>query len=198
MRKWIIAALAAVLSCGQALAQQDSATPVTGFDPGPVAVTATPANASHAAGTAVGCAAVTCAGNQGALFLVPVARFAGYSLILTQIAVTSSGGYASPYLVRVWAANPVNTTCKDNTAFVGNFTTDDAFLVTPPFSLTMAAPAQTTGDAGTYGASTGITWDARNLDATGTKFLYVCLVATATDTADENKAIRVMMSGPQN
>lgn len=183
---------------------------VVGFESGPAAVVGTPANSSHAAGTAVGPSGhltpytnqATVGTNQSGLFVIPVMRSANnnqFSAIITQIAMTSSGGSTGQYVVRVWSRLPANTTCVDNTAFSGNFATDDQYLITPPFSMTPAAPASTTGDASTYASLTVQTFDALNADTPSpTRNLYVCLVTVSTDTADENKGIRVMVSGPQN
>ena len=188
-------------------------TPVIGYESGPVAVTGTPANSSHAAGTVVGPAPSTLVGpngntaiitqltgNQSGVFVVPIGRRGsaasptGVSNIITQFAMTSSGGSTGQYVVRIWTQPPVNTTCVDNSAFVGNFATDDNFLITPPFSLTPAAPAVTTGDASTYASLTVQTFDFESPSG----LAYVCIQTVSTNTADENKAMRIMMSGPQN
>lgn len=206
MTKYIAALLAVLGFVVPAYAQ----LPVIGFESGPVAVTGTPANSSHAAGTVVGPAAGTLVGpngrpvtqltgNQSGVFVLPISRVAsgsvtGQSNIVTQFAMTSSGGSTGQYVVRIWTQPPVNTTCVDNTAFAGNFATDDNYLMTPPFALTPAAPTSTTGDTSTYASLTVQTFDFSSPQG----FAYVCLQAVATDTADENKPIRVMMSGPQN
>lgn len=183
--------------------------PVIGFESGPVAVTGTPASSSHSAGTAVGPAAGTLVGpngrpvaqltgNQSGIFVLPIGRqigpSTGQSSIITQISMTSSGGSTGQYVVRIWTQPPLNTTCQDNVAFAGNFATDDNYLMTPPFSLTPAAPAVTTGDASTYASLTVQTFDFASAQGTA----YVCLQTVSTDTADDNKPIRIMMSGPQN
>ena len=205
MRKFLLAFLILMGVGAAALAQM----PVIGFESGPVAVTGTPANSSHAAGTAVGPAAnglvgpggrpvTQLTGLQSGIFVVPIGRqngpSTGQSNIITQFAMTSSGGSTGQYVVRIWSQPPVNTTCQDNVAFAGNFATDDNFLVTPPFSLTPAAPAVPTGDAATYASLTVQTFDFESPQG----LAFVCLQTVSTDTADENKAIRVMMSGPQN
>lgn len=202
------AAIALLTLASSAEAQQA----VIGFESGPVAVTGTPANSSHAAGTAVGPVAAglvgpggrpvaQLTGNQSGIFVVPIGRITGggpgpvgVSNIITQFAMTSTGGSTGQYVVRIWSQPPVNTTCIDNTAFAGNFSTDDNFLITPPFALTPAAPAVTTGDASTYASLTVQTFDFESPQG----LAYVCLVTVSTDTADENKAVRIMMSGPQN
>jgi hypothetical protein len=214
MRKIAAGALALSLWCAPALAQQA----VIGYESGPVAVTGTPANSSHAAGNVVGPTVVGTAGalvgpggrpvgqlanNQSGIFVVPIARVnsapsgglqGGQSAIVTQFAMTSSGGSTGQYVVRIWTQPPVNTTCVDNAAFVGNFATDDNYLMTPPFSITPAAPASTTGDSSTYASQTVQTYDFESPQG----LAYVCLQTVSTDTADDNKAIRIMMSGPQN
>lgn len=204
-------ALVGLLLASPALAQQ----PVIGFESGPSAVTATPGSSSHAAGVAVGAnstspnvttseGVITNAAQQGTLgsglFVIPVARVAGASMIITQHSITSSGGYVGSggYLVRAWSRWPQNTTCQDNVNFAGNFSIDDAYLITPPFAVAMAAPSNTTGDAASYGSVTVQTYDFENVDSPATRNIYLCLVALATDTADESKPVRVMVSGPQN
>lgn len=179
---------------------------VVGFESGPSSVVGTPANSSHAAGTAVGPTgnltpftnAATVGTNQSGLFVIPIMRGPGLSAIITQFALTSSGGSIGNYVVRIWRKLPINTTCIDGTAFAGNFTTDDADLITPPFSVAPAAPAVTTGDANTYASMTVQTFDAQNTDIPATRNLYVCLQTVSTDTADNNKPMRVMLSGPLN
>lgn len=183
-----------------------AAITVEGYESGASAVVGTPANSSHAAGQAVGPTgnltpfnnAATVGTNQSGLFVIPVARIPGGSLIMTQFAMTSSGGSTGQYVVRIWSRLPLNTTCQDNAAFVGNFTTDDAYLITPPFAVTPAAPAVTTGDANTYASVTVQTYDVENTDSPATRNVYICLQTVSTDTADDNKPIRVMVSGPQN
>ena len=157
-----------------------------GFDSGVISATATPANSSHAAGTSI-----------GGLFLVAIARTAGGSGIITNLNWKSTGASTGQLVLRIWQKNPVNTTCTDNVAFVGS-DTDDAFLITSPFSITPAAPASTTGDANTYASVAGVTWDYKNVDTSPGQNVYVCPVTVSTDTADENKLVRVQLSGPQN
>lgn len=206
----IAAAVLGLMIASPVLAQ----TFVVGYESGPVAVTGTPVNSSHAAGTVVGPVAgglvgpngrpvTQLTGNQSGIFVVPIGRITGaaasagpvgVSNIVTQFAMTSNGGSTGQYVVRVWTQPPVNTTCVDNTAFAGNFAIDDNYLMTPPFALTPAAPAVTTGDANTYASLTVQTFDFVNQNG----LAYVCLQTVSTDTADQNKAIRIMMSGPQN
>lgn len=160
---------------------------VTTFDSGAIAVTATPANSSHAAGTSI-----------GGLFAVPLARVNGGSGILTSLGWKSVGGSTGQLVFRMWFKNPTNTTCTDNTAFAGS-DTDDAFQPPGfPLSLTPAAPAVTTGDTATYAAQLGMTTDYKNVDTVPSQNIYVCAVTVATDTADENKIVRLTLSGPQN
>ena len=170
-------------------------------DSGPVSATGTPANASRAAGTAVGPTSTTLSyigANQTGLFVIPFAKPPGNGGIITNFLMKSTGGSTGQYVVRMWSQNPVNTTCKDNTAFAGS-DTDDAFLIGPgPFSITPAAPAVTTGDANTYASSVGLTYDYLGTDVPATGNVYVCLVTVSTDTADENKQIRVTLSGPRS
>jgi hypothetical protein len=206
IRAWLLV-LAFISQIAPSYAQQA----VVGFESGPSSVVGTPANSSHAAGTVVGPSASINSGrltpftntaqvgtNQSGLFVIPVMRLANLSAIITQVAITSSGGSTGAYVVRIWRKLPSNTTCVDGSAFAGNFATDDADLITLPFSVTPAAPASTTGDAGTYAPLTVQTFDAQNTDSPGTRNLYVCLQTIATDTADDNNPIRVMVSGPQN
>lgn len=158
----------------------------SGFDSGAVTALGTVNSSSHAAGTSV-----------GGLISVPVARVAGGSGIITNFSWTSPGGATVQYVVRIWQKNPAGTTCTDQTAFVGN-ATDDRQLIVPPFAITPAAPANTTGDSKTYASVAGVTWDYKNADTSPGQNLYVCVMTTATDTADENSSPVVMLSGPQN
>jgi hypothetical protein len=140
----------------------------------------TPANASHVAGKGVGAQTATA---LGALLSFPVARAPGGSGLALQISVASAGGDVPTLQVRLWDVLPANTTCEDNTSYVGS-ATDDAHLITPPFTLgALAAPPNTTGDAKTY---VSISWTPplsfRNQDATRTVNVYGCLVATSTFT----------------
>jgi len=157
-----------------------------GYDSGAIVATATPANSSHAAGTSV-----------GGLFSIALARVNGGSGILTNIGYKSTGASVGQLVVRIWQKNPTGTTCTDNSAFSGS-DTDDAFLIAPPFAITPAAPAVTTGDANSYAALQGITWDYKNVDTSPGQNLYLCAVTVATDTADQNKLVRWTLSGPQN
>jgi len=158
-----------------------------GADGSPYTATAVPANASHAAGTSV-----------GGLFTIPVARVAGGSGIITNVLWKSTGGSAGTLVLRIWSKNPSNTTCTDNTPFSGS-DTDDAYLIGGgPFSVTPAAPAVTTGDPATYGALGNLVWNYQNKDGTPTADLYVCAITVSTDTADENKSVRISLSGTQN
>ncbi len=158
---------------------------VGGYDSGAATATATPANSSHAAGQSI-----------GGLFSVAIARTNGGSGIVTQFLWKSTNGSTGSAVVRIWQKSPANTTCTDNSAFVGS-DTDDAFLITTPFTITPVAPAVTTGDAATYAAQPAL-WDYKNVDTSPGTNLYVCVVTVATDTADDNKLVRVTMSGPQN
>lgn len=159
---------------------------VSGFDSGAISAVATPANSSHAAGVSV-----------GGLFSVSLARINGGSGIVTSFNLKSTGGSVGAYVIRIWQKNPAGTTCTDNSAFVGA-DADDANLITAPFAVTPAAPASTTGDSATYASVTVVSWDYKNVDTSPGQNLYVCLVTVATDTADDNKLVRVQLSGPQN
>lgn len=170
------------LTCSQSREQT-----IGSYDLGPITAQATPANSSHAAGVSI-----------GGLFVVPLAQnVTNPSGILTSFFWKSVGGDTGAKVGRIWTKNPTNTTCTDNTNFAGS-DTDDVFLITPPFSFTPAAPANTTGDSATYASVLGNTWDYKNSDSPLTKNLYVCVVTGATDTSDENKIVRVTLSGPQN
>lgn len=162
------------------------------FDSGPIIASVIPSNSSHALGTSI-----------GGLMSVPIARKPGFSGIITSILYKSVGGDTGLKVGRIWARNPVNTTCTDNLAFAGS-DTDDIYLIGPgPFSFTPAAPGVTTGDSSTYASLTGLTWDFANFDITTlisgyTRNVYICIVTGATDTADQNKTVRITLSGPQN
>jgi hypothetical protein len=159
---------------------------IGGYDSGPVSATATPANSSHAAGTSI-----------GGLFTIALARTAGGSGIITNLGYKSTGASTGQLVIRLWQKNPTGTTCTDNVAFAGA-DADDVNLIIPPLSITPAAPASTTGDANTYASVQGVTWDYKNVDTSPGQNLYACLVTVATDTADENKLVRLTLSGPQN
>ncbi len=171
--------------CGAASAQQLPQT-VNSYDSGAITGTGAVNASSHAAGTSV-----------GGLISVPIARVAGGSGIITNFSWTSPKGSTGQLVIRVWQVLPANTTCTDQTAFSGS-AADDLSLVVPPFSITPAAPASTTGDAKTYAALAGLTWNYKNIDTTRSRNLYVCAVTVATDTADESSSPAVMLSGPQN
>lgn len=155
-------------------------------DSGPITGTGAVNSSSHAAGTSV-----------GGLIMVPI----GYSGIVTNFMWQSPGGSTGVLVVRIWAWKPTSTTCTDQTAFASN-ATDDQHLITPPFSITPAAPAVTTGDVKTYASVTQVTWDFSNQDGTNavapSRNLYVCAVTVATDTADESTSVVAMLSGPVN
>lgn len=186
--------LIAALFIALALCLSTARAQVGGYDSGAVSASATPNSSSHAAGSSV-----------GGLFTVPVARGPGSSGILTSVFWKSNGGSTGQLVVRIWQRKPVNTTCTDQTAFAGS-DADDAFLITPPFAITPAAPAVTTGDAATYASSTGLTLDYKNADSIvagnnntpPSQNLYVCAVTVSTDTADESAVVRLTLSGPQN
>ena len=193
MNKYLRNALVALFVClvafdFRAEAQQPVAIPYSGA----VSVaTPTVANSSHASGTSV-----------GGLLTVPLARIAGGGGLLTQVGWTSVGGHSSAMLVRIWQRLPANTTCKDNTAYVGS-TADDQYLVVPPLALTPAAPAPTTGDAKTYATvnpftSSGAGATFKNSDLAATNNLYVCVVTNATDTADQATQPWITLSGILN
>lgn len=149
--------------------------------------TATPANSSHAAGQSV-----------GGLFTFPMARIAGGSGDLLQFVWQSTGGATVTYQVRLWDKNPASSTCTDNTAYVSN-ATDDKHLLVPPFTVTAAAPTNTTGDSKTYANYQFVpplSW--RNQDTTKTVNLYACVVTTATDTADDNNAVNTTLYSVQD
>ena len=172
---------------------------VGGYDTGSAPfVSVTPGASSKTSGEAIGCATGTCTGNQGAVFAIPVARTNGGSGLITQFQWTSVGGSVVGIMVKLWDANPTNTTCKDQTAYSGS-TTDDAHLLTPPFALTPAAPAVTTGDAKTY-ASYSFTppLSFKNQDGTASKNIYACVISTGSDTADESSAVSAQLSAVQD
>lgn len=156
---------------------------VGGFDSGPVQATGTTNSSSHAAGSSL-----------GGLITLPVARTSGGSGGISQITYKSGKGSTGQVLIRVWAHNPTNTTCTDQTAFVGS-TTDDAYLLTTPFPLTPAAPAVTTGDALTYA-----TYLPGRLSfvTSGNTNIYACVLTVATDTTDESGTVYVTVGGDLN
>jgi hypothetical protein len=184
MRRFLFwSCLVAALASGHhrhAHAQQSVTTP----DSGAVAVTAAVNSSSHSAGQSL-----------GGLISVPIARISGGAGIITQVAWVSPGGSTGQIVVRIWQRKPASTTCTDNTAYAGN-ATDDLYLITPPFALTPAAPAVTTGDSKTYASLTGQTFDFKNQDLAASVNLYACVITVSTDTADESTSPWIMMSGP--
>lgn len=172
-------------SSGGAVTQGTTPWTINGYDSGTVVASQTPANDSHTAGQAM-----------GSLFSVALARAAGGSGIITNFGLRSAGGLTVQMVVRIWQKNPANTTCTDSADFAGS-ATDDAFLVVPPFSVTPAAPAVVTGDAATYAAASGVTWDYKNADTSPGQNVYVCL-QTVTSVTPTASAIQVTLSGPQN
>ena len=154
-----------------------------GFDSGPVQATGAVNASSHAAGTSL-----------GGLITLAVARTSGGSGGISQIVYKSGKGSTGQVVLRIWAHNPTNTTCTDNTAFVGS-TTDDAYLITPPFALTPAALAVTTGDALTYAA---LLPGRLSFVTSGNTNLYACVLTVTTDTADESGSVYVQLGGDLN
>lgn len=184
MKRILLAAIAVFALALPAEAQQ-----MGGFDTGTMPVQpATPSSSSHSAGQSV-----------GGLFQLPVSRVAGNSGEIENLLWISSGGDITAKQVRLWDVKPtVGTTCTDGIAYVSN-ATDDAHLLLPPFTITPAAPTNTTGDAKTYASYTfgpPISW--RNQDSSATKLVYGCVVTEATDTADESAAVYLDITGPQN
>ena len=166
---------------------------VATYDSGAISVPGAGTAGSHAGGV-----------SAGGLFSVPIARGKGGSGIITNFMLTDISGTVGAFLVRVWQAKPVNTACADGSAFVSN-SADDSQLITPPFSVTPALPAVTTGDSKTYASSVGLTWDYRNNDYIGTggnntypsQNAYVCLVVASAEALTPAN-LSVMLSGPQN
>ena len=196
--KGIYAALVAALPAGANIIGKvgiDQTTPGTtngvvinsgnagGFDSGPVQASSSVNSSSHSAGQSL-----------GGLLTLSVADTSGGSGGISAIAYKSSKGSTGQIVVRIWAHNPTNTTCTDNTAFVGS-ATDDAFLLTPPFTLTPAAPAVTTGDANTYAA---LLPGRLSFKASGNTNVYACAVTVATDTTDESGTVYIIVSGDLN
>ena len=179
-------------------------SPINGYDSGSSTgwVLNTPNSSSHAAGSAVGCDPSTCSGNQGGLWKLPVARLTttdnngGTGGLITSFMVKFTGGTAATYQFRMWDKAPTTTTCKDQTAFSGD-ATDDLHLIAL-FTAVSIAPTNTTGDSNVYINLTGLSIDYKSQDTTPTGYVYVCMQATATDTADESAAIYMMASGPRN
>ena len=185
---------------GSINASNTSAAPlyVAGNESGTAPVqTATPANASHTAGQSV-----------GGLFTIPMLRVAGGGGLLEYIPIMSVGGDPAPLQVSVWDRMPTNSNfaCTDNSAYAdgsgstgGTVGADQSHMLPGfPQSVTLAVPAQTTGDAKSYG------WlrclppiSVKNQDGTPSVNLYVCLKATSTYTPG-GAAYYVNAIGPQD
>lgn len=179
--KFLLLLLSLVAPCA-AWAQ----TPISAPDSGAVAVAVTVNSSSHAAGNSL-----------GGLITIPLAARPGTGGILTQVAWVSPNGSTGQIVIRIWQVKPASTTCTDQAAFAGN-ATDDLNLIAPPFTMTPAAPAVTTGDSKTYAVSSGLTIDWKNLDnPQTTRNLYACVVTVSTDTADESSSPWIVLSGPQ-
>ena len=168
----------------------------SGFDYGPIVATGTPANSSHAAGTAVGPAGSGT--NQAGLFTIPVARIPGSSGIITNVLVKDTNGSAQSYVLRVWEKFPANTTCQDAAAFVGSSVDDQYLIGGGPVTISSAAPGSIVGDSAVYATLGNLVWDYYNVDTTPTKNLYACLVTTGTYTPAASKQIYVSLSGLAN
>jgi|SRR5579864_1817184 len=185
--RWLV--LLALFWPGVALAQPGPVPPPAvqtttgGQNSGSVAVSQTPANSSHAAGTSV-----------GGLFTLPVARNAGGSGVVTQVGVRSLGGYTSGYVLRVWQKNPAATTCTDNVAFASNASDNLQQLSAPVTLYPQPVPF---GDGASY-RFVDIEWSYKNADTAPSTNLYACLIALSTDTADEGQAVTVFVSASQN
>ena len=168
-----------------------------GYDSGTSPVqSATPANASHTAGQSV-----------GGLYSIPIARTNGGSGLLEQITLTSVGGDTPTLQVRLWDRAPTNSSfaCTDNAAYAagsgstgGTVGADQSHLLTPPFTITLAAPGTTTGDAYTYASYSFVPpLSFKNQDSTPSKNVYACLQATTTYTPGIG-AYYVDAIGPQD
>lgn len=161
-----------------------------GYGSGALTVPVTAANSTHAAGTSI-----------GGLMSFAIARGVTYPSNtgdLSNLGWKSVGGYAGSMLVRIWQKKPANTTCTDNSAFVGS-DVDDAFLVISPFQITTAPPPQVTGDSATY-AQYGFVppVDFKNQDTSPTQNLYMCVILVSSDAQDANNVVRATLSALQN
>lgn len=198
MRRFTWNVAAAALLAGLGVARADP-MPVVGFESGPVPVEVTLGSGTLSAGNALG------------LFTIPVTRAPNSSVIITNFLWKSVNGNTAQMLGRLWSAKPINTTCNNGAAFVGSDVDDAALIGGGPFTFTPAAPAATTGDSATYASLTGLTWDFKNQDGATTVSggltnngilpttnVYLCVIATASDTLDVSHAVRVTLSGPQN
>jgi hypothetical protein len=151
---------------------------------GPAVQSATAASgSSYAAGKSIG-------------GLIQIA--AGPSAIVTSLGYRSEAGSTAQVVLRGWMKKPSSSTvCTDNTNFVDNVA-DDAFrIIGTPLAITPAAPANTQGDASTYGDQLTLTWSLKNMDLPQTGIFYFCIIAAATDSADvSNAKIDLTLSGP--
>ena len=173
--------VSSISSTGQALYAPCSSANV---DTLPVAQQATPANSSHAAGVSV-----------GGLFTFPFLRAAGTTGGITEIWIKSAGGYTGGYYVYLWNKKPAST-CTDNSAF--SFSASDAtHLIAAPILLTPSVGA--TNDTASYVQTNGFYLPVQNADTTPTTVnVYGCLIAAATDTADQNAVVTFSLEGTSN
>lgn len=184
-----VGALAFAIALALPAPRAHAAGNVGGYDSGSSAAQSVATGSSHSAsGYSV-----------GGLFSMPLAMQPNGSGELENIIWISAGGSTVALTVRLWDKKPANTTCADGSAFVGS-TTDDARLLTPPFTMTPAAPSVTTGDAKTY-ATTAFTppLSFKNQDANPpNNVVWGCAVISAADTADNSSTVVMSPSGPQN
>lgn len=176
----------ALAGVGQAV-QQGTIPWTVGGDTGTTPVTSnTPANASHAGGQSV-----------GGLFKIPVARTNGGSGAISRLFGHSNGGDVGQLQWKVWDKNPTNTTCTDNSAFVGS-ATDDLHLIASAVAMTPAVLGQTQGDTKTYFENDYVPPASYvNQDSPPTQFIYACAVAVATFTPSAQPYV-VNATGYQN
>ena len=179
--KRAICVLVGLMLCGAAWAD------TFGYDSGSSAsVFALPGSSSHATGTSI-----------GGLFTIKLARSNGGSGEVENVTWASTGGATVSLLFRFWDKKPV-ATCNDGAAYVSS-TADTAHNLIQPQVMTVAAPTYTGTDPTTYGTlSFSPPMSFRNQDVTATQNIYACVLALATDTADDSSTVYLIATGPQN
>lgn len=173
MKKWLLLAAALLLWPIAAQAQVTDPLLVRGTSVR-VTKTLTVQNAAYVTGNCV-----------GGFTSVTLARVNGGTGIINSVVVKSIGGTTSTLTVYLFDSNPSASTCTDKGSFLLNSADADKLIVSP-FAVTLAAP---TGTNMTFAEVTNMvrTFQA----ATGTRSVYVALVAGSSFTPATTSDLRV-------
>jgi hypothetical protein len=156
----------------------------SGITPGVISTGLVAVTGTHNAGSSV-------AGLQA----IAAARGTGLAGWINQFTINSTTAGTNQLLVRLYKSTPAGGAyaCTDGSAFVDTAAAR-ALLITQPFSITMAAPANTTGDATAYGTNQGVWWP---FVTSGNANVYACVVAVANDTTDVGSTIMFSVAALQ-